>query len=320
MLRSSMTIAACFLAFSPLPGRAADCSFTGIAKQAQIAAASATSAGQEQSRKLAAEAQRLSSTPQALLNVAPDEQMPGRDKARKEELKQQISYWRLHQHYLAEAFSIEAQIAEAAEAARQLQSGAPRKPGEQQTTSADILAYLRENFPEPRTELGAAAPASVCDLPHALRALEHATADELNATPLGQQSARLQSLARKYKLDMSRAAWANWQTWLEAIPTPQERKSARDDMALIWRARRQVELITDLQNLGKLFDLSRKRFHILDDELARLARAQAFEQVGEAWNAYISSASPEERKLGELLDFMQRKNKADALANDPRTP
>jgi hypothetical protein len=317
MSRKWIRIAACLLAFAPAAGRAAECALGDIARRAQLAAAAATSAGQEQSRKLSAEAQRGAPAPEAMLNVAPEAQLSERGKARLADIKLQMTYWRLHQHYIAEARAIESEIALAAEAARLLQSGTPVKESDQK--HVDVVHYLRQHFPDPATNLATMDAAPTCDLPHALHALEHAAADALNAIPIREQSARIQTLARKYALDMSKSAWGNSQAWLDAIPSAEERRKAKEDLTSILRARLAVALINDLQNLRKVYDFSLKKLAVFENELARLVRERAVERVGEAWSGYIAAAPPEEKKLNALLDFMQSGNK-DANAANARAP
>lgn len=73
----------------------------------------------------------------------------------------------------------------------------------------------------------------------------------------------------------------------------------------------------------KLYSLSSKRLQIHETELAQLARSQALEHLGEAWSAYLFSASPEEKKLSQLLDFLRNGSKGDGLnpnMQDPRAP
>lgn len=319
MSRSWIRIAACLLAFAPATGRAADCTLAEIARRSQLAAAAATTAGQDQSRKLAAEAQRVTPPAEAMLNVAPDAQLSDRGRARLADIKLQMTYWRLHQHYIAEARAIESEIALAAEAARLLQSGATVKESDQK--HVDVVHFLRQNFPDPKTTLATMDAAPTCDLPHVLNALEHAAADALNAIPIREQSARIQALARKHGLDMSKSAWGNSQAWLDAIPSPEERRKAKEDLTSILRARLTVALINDLQNLRTVYDFSLKKLTVFESELARLVRERAVERVGEAWSGYIAAAPPEEKKLNALLDFMQSGNKsADPRATDARAP
>lgn len=135
--------------------------------------------------------------------------------------------------------------------------------------------------------------------------------------------ARIQKAARTYGLDMSRTAWENPAAWLSAIPSPQDRKRVSDDMALVRKARLEVAYINDLQNLTRLYTFSKTKFHVRDVELAQLARRQALERLGEAWSHYVSGASTEERKLSELLDFLQNADKPGAPernAREPRAP
>ena len=91
-------------------------------------------------------------------------------------------------------------------------------------------------------------------------------------------------------------------------------------MALVWKARLKIAFINDLQNLMKLYSLSRKRLQIHETELAQLARGQALEHLGDAWSAYISAASPGEKKLNELLDFVRNKGKGDGLKSEYAGP
>jgi hypothetical protein len=323
MSQKPIIITACLLLFTPTVCNAGDCSLRDIAKSAQAAASSATSGGQEQSRKLAIEAQRITAANRTLLNVVPETQTPDSEKIRLADLKQRMTYLRVHQHYIAEARSLEADIAEIAEVAQLLTSGASVKEGEPGAKAADALYFLRQSFPEPKTEIEGARAASACDLPFAINALQRAAADELNAMPLREPLARIQKAAQKYGLDMSKTAWGNPNAWLSAIPSFEERKRVGDDMALVWKARLKIAFINDLQNLMKLYSLSRKRLQIHETELAQLARGQALEHLGDAWSAYISAASPEEKRLNELLDFVRNKGKGDGLnpnTQDPRAP
>lgn len=294
-----------------------------IARSAQAAAAAATTAGMEDSRKLATEAQRIASTPRSVLNVAPETQMADGEKSRLADLKQRLTYARVHQHYLAEARALEGDVAEIAEVAQLRKSETSVRVGESNAKASDALYFLRQNFPEPKTEIEGARAATVCDLPFAINALQREAADELNAIPLRDAVPRIQKAAQKYGLDMSKTAWENPGAWLSAIPSTEGRKKVGDDMALVWKARLEIAFINDLQNLMKLYSFSRKRMQIHETELAQLARNQALEHLGEAWSAYLSAASPEEKKLGELLDFLRNGSKGDGLnpnMQDPRAP
>ncbi len=323
MLHHPIIIAAFLLALTPSVCNAGGCSLGEIARAAQAAAASETSTGQEQSRKLAIEAQRITTNSRAFLNVAPETQMATGERSRLADLKQQMAYSRIHQHYLAEARTLEGDIAETAEVAQLLKSGANFKEGGSSAKASDALYFLRQNFPQPKTDIEGARDPSVCDLPFVINALQRSAADELNAIPLRDAVLRIQKAAQKYGLDTSKTAWENPNIWLSGIPSPDSRKRVGDDMTLVWKARLDIAFINDLQNLMKLYNFSRKKLQIHETELAQLARSQALEHLGEAWSAYLSTASPEEKKLSELLDFMRNQSKGDGLnpnMQDPRAP
>ena len=145
-----------------------------------------------------------------------------------------------------------------------------------------------------------------CSIEAGLHFNEQIAFREMNRVPVKETTDRLKSIAQRYGLNTKE------ESWVEKIPSLQDKQSAKIDLGMIEKGGRVLEYIKNLENLKALARASVLGYQSDMEDLKGAHTEQEISKVGTGWSERAKKYDERTQILSGVLNMIAQKIPSDA--------
>jgi hypothetical protein len=234
-----------------------------------------------------------------------NQQLSIEDQAKFQHLRDELLQSKMRSLYYSWFVRDVTAISDASKIVEILANGGEIEEGDPRYTYQEIVMLLRFQLDKYEFDMPDVEANKDCNMDVALGMLQRFETTQLDRDSLLNASKRLSQLAEKYNFDATKSHWWN------DIPVQGDKDIALNSVEMLTRAQNSIKHLKDLENLRRLYALSRKKLSTYVEEISNLKTEQQMKNVGSAWKKRVLSMSEKEKGTNLVLLFIEQKIKSD---------